>query len=152
MRSVKEDNMWSTCHPRTENDYTECAYMGKSLNRLTQPAILSILMDSDERLHGYIIVQKLAETPMYGGRKPDATGVYRTLKQMEKDELVSSEWNTPNSGPAKKDFVITDKGRSTLRRWVDTLACYQRSIEELRGIACESLNIEVPEDPCCSAH
>lgn len=144
--------MWSVCQPKTENDYTECACMGKSLNRLTQPAILSVLNGSTESLHGYVIVQKLAETPMYGGKKPDATGVYRTLKQMEKDELVTSEWDMPDSGPAKKGFVITKKGSSTLRRWVDTLACYQAAIEELRIMVCDSLEIEVPDLPRCSGH
>lgn len=141
--------MWSVCKPKSENDYTECACMGKSLNRLTQPAILSVLNARSERLHGYVIVQLLAETPMYGGKKPDATGVYRTLKQMEKDELVASEWDTPDSGPAKKGFVITEKGMSTLRRWVDTLACYQAAIEELREMVCDSLQMEVPATPRC---
>lgn len=144
--------MWSVCQPKTENDYTECACMGKSLNRLTQPAILSILNDLEESQHGYIIVQLLAQTPMYGGKKPDATGVYRTLKQMEKDELVTSSWDTPDSGPAKKGFLITDKGRKTLRRWVDTLACYQAAIEELREMVCGSLDIEVPDIPLCQGH
>lgn len=144
--------MWSVCQPKSENDYTECSTMGKSLNRLTQPAILSVLKNEKSSLHGYVIVQKLAETPMYGGKKPDATGVYRTLKQMEKDELVTSAWDTPDIGPAKKGFTITDKGLHTLRRWIDTLACYQAAIQELREMVCESLDIEVPGIPTCTGH
>ncbi|NTU89287.1 MAG: PadR family transcriptional regulator [Actinobacteria bacterium] len=144
--------MWAVCKPKSENDYTECACMGKNLNRLMQPGILSVLTASTETLHGYVIVQKLAESPMFGGTKPDATGVYRTLKQMEQDELVHSSWDTSAQGPAKKRFEITEKGSRCLSRWVDTLACYQLAIGELRAMVCDSLGISVPDAPQCGGH
>ena len=34
--------------------------------------------------------------------------------------------------------------------WVDALACYSASIQELRIIACDSLGIEVPDLPYAS--
>jgi poly-beta-hydroxybutyrate-responsive repressor len=144
--------MWSVCKPKSDNDYTECACMGKNLNRLMQPAILSVLNISDEEMHGYVIVQALAKSPMFGGTKPDATGVYRTLKQMETDGLVTSQWDTSKQGPAKKRYTITEKGITCLGRWVDTLACYQAAIGELRKMTCFSLGIEVPDAPHCGGH
>jgi DNA-binding PadR family transcriptional regulator len=119
------------------------------LSRLSQPTILTILAASDKPLHGYVIVQKAAESPMFGGKKPDATGVYRTLKSMEANGLVSSEWNSPKAGPAKRSFVLTDEGRLTLRRWIDSLACYQVTIGELRKEASTALDIAVPPTPRC---
>ena len=117
--------MWSSCHPKSDDDLKECAELGKSLNRLSQPTILTLLAQSETPLHGYIIVQQAASSPMFGGKKPDATGVYRALKRMEESGLVTSEWETPAEGSAKRLFKLTEKGRRCLRRWIDALACYE---------------------------
>ena len=144
--------MWSGCHPKSDDDLKECAELGKSLNRLSQPTILTLLAEADAPLHGYIIVQKAAASPMFGGKKPDATGVYRALKRMEEGGLVTSAWDTPEEGSAKRLFTLTDKGRHCLRRWIDALACYELTLEELRADAAAALGIELPATPQCSGH
>lgn len=144
------EQMWSQCNPRTEEELNECATLGKSLNRLSQPTILTILAANNCPMHGYIIVQQAAKSPMFGGRKPDATGIYRALKRMEEAELVHSWWETPEEGSAKRLFELTDKGRECLRRWIDALACYKMTIEELRQSASTALGIDVPPAPYCS--
>ena len=136
--------MWSTCHPKGDNEFAECAQMSRSLSRLMPPAILALL--AQESMHGYVIVQRLADTPMFGGIKPDAGGVYRTLKQMEADGHVVSTWKTSGSGPAKHTFELTDSGRACLGRWTDTLRCYRDAINELLGMCRESMGVS-PEDP-----
>jgi len=141
--------MWSVCNPKSDGDLKECAQLGQSLSRLSQPTILAILAASAEPLHGYVIVQKAAASPLFGGKKPDATGVYRTLKAMEANGLLTSQWDTPKAGPAKRSFVLTDEGRATLRRWIDSLACYQLTIGELRDQAASALGIELPPAPLC---
>lgn len=141
--------MWNTCNPKSEADLNECAELGKSLSRLSQPTILAILAKSETPLHGYIIVQLAADSPMFGGKKPDATGVYRALKRMEESGYVSSEWDTPEEGAAKRMFSLTEKGTKCLRRWIDALACYELTIEELRKEAADSLGIELPGTPHC---
>lgn len=142
--------MWSSCHPKSDEDLKECAELGKSLNRLSQPTILTLLAANDKPMHGYIIVQQAAHSPMFGGKKPDATGIYRALKRMEEAELVTSEWETPEEGSAKHLFTLTDKGRHCLRRWIDALACYELTLEELRGQAAQALGIDLPDAPICS--
>jgi DNA-binding PadR family transcriptional regulator len=117
------------CAPKAHNEFRECHCTGKTMDRLVQPAILSILSEQD--LHGYVIVQLLAESPMFGGHKPDATGVYRSLRQMEELGYVVSTWNASKSGPAKKLFHLTDGGRACMTRWIDTLTCYQAAVCEL---------------------
>jgi DNA-binding PadR family transcriptional regulator len=141
--------MWSVCNPKSDGELKECAVLGKSLSRLSQPTILTVLAEANEPLHGYLIVQRAAASPMFGGNKPDATGVYRTLKAMEEQGLVTSEWATPKAGPAKRTFTLTEAGRATLRRWIDSLACYALSIEELRELAAGALGIDVPPTPVC---
>lgn len=142
--------MWSSCHPKSEEDLAECSELGKSLNRLSQPTILAILAKNGEPMHGYVIVQEAAKSPMFGGQKPDATGIYRALKRMEKAGLLESSWDTPSEGSAKRLFSLTDKGRNCLRRWIDALACYTLTIEELRAQASDALGIELPPTPQCS--
>lgn len=142
--------MWSSCHPKSDEDLKECAELGKSLNRLSQPTILTLLAANDKPMHGYIIVQQAAHSPMFGGKKPDATGIYRALKRMEEADLVTSEWETPEEGSAKRLFTLTDKGRHCLRRWIDALACYELTLEELRGQAAQALGIDLPDAPICS--
>ena len=142
--------VWSSCHPKSDEDLKECAELGKSLNRLSQPTILTLLAANDKPMHGYIIVQQAAHSPMFGGKKPDATGIYRALKRMEEAELVTSEWETPEEGSAKRLFTLTDKGRHCLRRWIDALACYELTLEELRGQAAQALGIDLPDAPICS--
>ncbi len=142
--------MWSSCHPKSDEDLKECAELGKSLNRLSQPTILTLLAANDKPMHGYIIVQQAAHSPMFGGKKPDATGIYRALKRMEEAELVTSEWEAPEEGSAKRLFTLTDKGRHCLRRWIDALACYELTLEELRGQAAQALGIDLPDAPICS--
>lgn len=142
--------MWSSCHPKSDEDLKECAELGKSLNRLSQPTILTLLAANDKPMHGYIIVQQAAHSPMFGGKKPDATGIYRALKRMEEAELVTSEWETPEEGSAKRLFTLTDKGRHCLRRWIDALACYELTLEELRGQAAQAFGIDLPDAPICS--
>ena len=46
------EQMWSACHPRTEEELIECATLGKSLNRLSQPTILTILAANNKPMHG----------------------------------------------------------------------------------------------------
>lgn len=142
--------MWSTCHPKSDEDLRECAELGKSLNRLSQPTILTLLARENRPLHGYVIAQKAADSPMYGGKKPDPTGIYRTLRRMEEQGLVTSAWDTPQEGSAKRLFSLTDRGYQCLRRWIDALACYELTLEELRAEAANVLNIELPETPLCS--
>jgi poly-beta-hydroxybutyrate-responsive repressor len=107
----------------------DCACDGRTLARLVQPAILAALAQSEA--HGYMIVHRLSEMPMYCGHTPDTTGVYRFLRQMERKGLVSSEWEASAAGPAKRLYRITDEGRGCLRRWVKTLTEYRNAIESL---------------------
>ena len=142
--------MWSSCHPKSDADLAECSELGKSLSRLSQPTILTLLAQAGEPMHGYSIVQKAAASPMFGGKKPDATGIYRALKRMEESGLVTSAWEMPEEGSAKRMFTLTDKGYECLRRWIDALACYTLTLEELRAQAACALGIDLPPVPECS--
>ena len=69
---------------------------------------------------------------------------------MEESGLVTSEWEPPAEGSAKRLFKRTEKGRHCLRRWIDALACYELTLEELRKDAADALGIDLPDAPTCS--
>ncbi|MEW6349487.1 MAG: helix-turn-helix transcriptional regulator [Thermodesulfobacteriota bacterium] len=102
---------------------------GRNLDRLIQPAVL--LQLARDALHGYALIQALEESPMFAGSRPDPAGVYRYLKAMELRGLVSSEWDTAKSGPAKRIYRITKDGLACLDRWMDSLRAHRDSIQAL---------------------
>lgn len=110
-------------------DFSECACSGKTLARLLQPAIMTVL--ARQPVHGYLILQRLQDLPMFRDHPPDATGVYRFLKSMEKDGLVTSTWDLADTGPARRRFVLTHDGEVCLGHWVETLEEYRRTVTQL---------------------
>ncbi len=118
--------------------FNGCACKGSNLDKMVQPAILSVL--AQEELHGYKIIQKIAKTALFNGNKPDPTGVYRHLRVMEKRGLVTSNWDTTNSGPAKRIFKITEDGYECLCTWILTLEDYKNTIEKFLDEAKNIIN------------
>jgi DNA-binding PadR family transcriptional regulator len=91
--------------------------------------ILTIL--SQEDLYGYRIVQKIAEKRLFSGQKPDGTGIYRSLKLLEKRGLVTSAWSLSDSGPAKRFYKLTEAGFECLLRWIGSLEAHRQAIGAL---------------------
>jgi len=109
--------------------FDDCPCSGGTLDKLLQPAILTALAQDD--LHGYRIVRQMAALPIFQGRPPDVSGVYRTLRRMETRKLVEASWNVSDRGPAKRRYTLTAAGRQCLRRWQETLSAYQEAIGSL---------------------
>jgi poly-beta-hydroxybutyrate-responsive repressor len=55
--------------------------------------------------------------------------LYRTLRQMEKDGVVESTWETSRGGPARRMYSITDSGKTYLDFWADSLEQYQKTMD-----------------------
>lgn len=114
-----------------------CACTGSSMPRFIQPAILAIL--SEGPAHGYVIVRKLGASGLFGDNPPDATGVYRVLKTMEGDGSLVSEWDTSDSGPARKSYTITQRGVKCLVNWRATLLDHQDFVARLSRFVRDAL-------------
>ncbi|MFB3892679.1 MAG: PadR family transcriptional regulator [Phycisphaerae bacterium] len=119
----------STRRSHPVSDLDDCPCAGRHLDKFIQPAVLTVL--AGEPLHGYRIVQCLGRMPMFHGRKPDATGVYRFLKAMEDRGLVRSAWDLSDTGPAKRLFDLTRDGRKCLARWIATLEEYHQQVGQM---------------------
>jgi len=73
--------------------------------------------------YGYQLVQELGKS---GLPSFDSTTVYRTLRQLEKAGLVSSFWDTSESGPARRMYSLTQAGETFLDLWLDLFGRYQK--------------------------
>jgi len=118
---------------RAEPEFADCPCAGSTLNKLVHPAILTVLGRGP--LHGYGTVREIGEMPMFAGEKPDPAGVYRCLKLMEEQGLLTSSWDLPDAGPAKRSYALTAKGRECLRQWIGTLEQHREAIGALLALA-----------------
>ena len=137
MFSSRVNTPWidlSVCYwHKTMRNWDECPCQGATLAKLLQPAILTVLAEGE--LHGYRIVERLADMPVLSGSPPDSTGVYRFLRLMEGRGLLTASWDTSEKGPAKRLYRLTHAGRKCLARWVSTLTHYCRAIDDLLDMA-----------------
>jgi DNA-binding PadR family transcriptional regulator len=110
-------------------DFEQCSCSGKSLNRLLQPALLAAL--SQEPGHGYALLQRVGELEFFACGPPDASGVYKALKEMELEGLVASSWDLGSAGPARRLYALSPSGEACLEHWVKTLETYREQIDGL---------------------
>lgn len=77
--------------------------------------------------YGYQLSQRLAEA---GLPAFDSGTVYRTLRQLERTGMVSSFWDTSESGPARRMYSLTKAGDMFLSGWIDVLGKYQAVFQQ----------------------
>src|SRR5260370_36874591 len=78
--------------------------------------------------YGYELMEKMAT---FGLVAMNPGTFYRTLRQMERDGMVSSCWDTSEGGPARRVYSITDVGEAYLKYWADSLNQYQKMMDSL---------------------
>jgi len=73
--------------------------------------------------YGYELMEKMSA---YGLSAMNPGSFYRILRQMEKDGMVNSTWDTSEAGPAKRRYSITEAGEAYLKFWAQSLDQYQK--------------------------
>ncbi len=87
---------------------------------LLATSLLSLLRDWNA--HGYELGKRLGDL----GLPPfDSGTIYRTLRGLEQDGMISSLWDMSASGPARRRYSITKAGETFLTGWIDVLSRYQ---------------------------
>lgn len=98
------------------------------------PAILAILAKSPS--HGYSLMEGLE------GLGIDASSfhhsvIYRALRMMELEGLLTSEWDLKDVGPPRRVYKITDMGMRFLKEWAslakENLKVIERVIRAIEG-------------------
>lgn len=92
-------------------------------------------------LHGYELNQKLQA---FGFHTIDQGNLYRLLRQLEKEDLVKSEWDTTGAGPAKRRYTITSVGVSYLKGYANQLEGYQSMLDQFFNMYSSFLELYIP--------
>jgi len=92
-------------------------------NWLTPVALVLLREDSS---YGYELMDRLGE---FGFEQIRAGTLYRTLRRMEQEGLCKSEWETPEDGPARRTYSITEAGESYLAAWAEACKQYQNVMD-----------------------
>jgi PadR family transcriptional regulator, regulatory protein PadR len=87
------------------------------VERFAEPALLLLLRERPA--HGYDLLERLPE--LTGESRIEMGNLYRLLRGLEEEGLVSSEWDAASAGPAKRRYAITPTGEQLLDQWAEAL-------------------------------
>jgi PadR family transcriptional regulator PadR len=88
---------------------------GVQPRHFAKPCLLLLLQERPD--YGYDLVARLRAL----GVEDDSAAVYRTLRSMEAEGVVTSRWKEPVAGPARRVYEITGVGGDQLEAWAATL-------------------------------
>jgi len=81
-----------------------------------------LLLMRNGSTYGYELIQTLT---LLGLGMVDSATVYRTLRQLEEEEMITSFWKPGATGPARRIYTLSDAGEEYLRVWAQQLERYQ---------------------------
>ena len=105
-----------------------------------EPAILAALATSPR--HGYDL-RAAVEEMTSALVSADPGGLYRLLRRLEDDGLVTSFWADGAHGPQRRQYQLTPEGRETLAHWHEPL---RERATALRSIA-DAISAVLSPDP-----
>lgn len=88
-----------------------------SVEKFIEPCILLLL--SKDPAHGYGLMDGLEK---HCGHKVDVGNLYRTLRKMESNKWISSDWKKNKIGPDKRTYHVTAEGKAVLHEAITLLS------------------------------
>lgn len=99
----------------------------------TTVAILKLLADDEEPLHGYEIIRRL-EARSRGTFSFKEGLIYPRLHRMEQDGLLEGRWVGEPGTRRRKMYTITEKGRQQLKVEVERWRTFSEQMDHLLGL------------------
>jgi PadR family transcriptional regulator, regulatory protein PadR len=93
-----------------------CRCDGGQPKNFARPCLLLLLAEASA--HGYELIDRLRP---FGFELGDPASIYKSLRQMEAESLVTSSWEVSSRGPARRVYSLTSDGRDLLESWALTL-------------------------------
>ena len=87
-----------------------------------------LLLLAEGPSHGYELLEQVRRLGLRGA---EPGGLYRSLRAMERDELVTSWWQMSQAGPPRRTYLLNDAGHRALRASVGSLREMQRLLATL---------------------
>ena len=97
-----------------------------NLYRFTEPVVL-LLLKKKGRSYGYDLAGEM-ERHTLTDAQIEGAALYRTLRQLEMNGNVVSEWDTGQPGPARRVYRLTAQGERHLDEWAAVLGHVSRSM------------------------
>jgi PadR family transcriptional regulator, regulatory protein PadR len=94
----------------------QCRCEGGQPKNFARPCLLLLLAEAPA--HGYELIDRLRP---FGFELGDPATIYKTLRQMQTEALVTSTWEVSNRGPARRVYALTSDGSDLLEAWALTL-------------------------------
>lgn len=121
---------------RHGNEHPCTCAMG-NLYRFIEPVLLFLLKQKGQA-HGYELATEL-RAHAFTDAEIEVSALYRTLRQLEQNDCVISEWDVEGSGPARRLYKLTPRGKEHLEEWITVLAHISKSmsrfVKEARSLA-----------------
>ena len=100
----------------------------RALSRL-EPWLLLLL--AEEPAHGYELLERLKALPE--APAADRGHLYRTLRRLENQGLVTSAWQVPPAGAARHTYTLTADGMQALDAWATHIRAALTRLEGFLG-------------------
>ncbi len=92
--------------------------MRARVERLIEPAVLLLLRERPR--HGYDLLEDIPDL-VGEGADVDLGNLYRLLRGLEAEGVVSSSWHVDSPGPARRIYTLTPAGGRLLDAWATAL-------------------------------
>jgi poly-beta-hydroxybutyrate-responsive repressor len=97
-----------------------------NLYRFVEPVLL-LLLKKKGQSYGYELASDVRKYALTDA-EIEVSALYRTLRQLEQNNCVTSKWDVEGSGPARRLYVLTPRGKQHLEEWVTVLAHMSNSM------------------------
>jgi len=111
--------------PRHGNEHPCTCAMG-NLYRFVEPVVLLLLKNRGQS-YGYELASDVAKHALTDA-EIEVSALYRTLRQLEQNNCVTSKWDVEGNGPARRLYVLTPRGEQHLEEWIIVLAHLSKSM------------------------
>ncbi len=112
---------------RHGKDFGPCSCSLGRLPRLVEPVLLGLLAAGEAR-YGYQLLEK-ANQQLLTDSEIDAAAVYRTLRTLEQNGCVISQWQPGSGGPHRRVYEITPLGQQHLQDWLTVLGRHAETLK-----------------------
>lgn len=97
-----------------------------NLYRFVEPVVLLLLKQKGQS-YGYDLSTEIAKHALTDA-EIERAALYRTLRNLEQNGNVTSEWDTDDSGPARRVYRLTAQGEAHLDEWAVVLEHMSKSM------------------------
>ncbi len=111
-------------------DRGEARQLDQMRKGTTTLAVLKLLVDAGEPMHGYQIIREL-EQRLFQFKEGL---IYPRLHQMEQEGLLESRWEGEPGARRRKVYIVTEKGRRQLASEMDQWETFRRGMASLLGL------------------